>query len=338
MIGVVSDLRFMDHETGGYHPESPLRTHYLHTLFAGEDPGIMLVQPVASPVDDIVLNHGRTYIESIARTAERGSMVNLDPDTVCCPESYEVSLLAVGSLISLCRMALDREIDAGFACVRPPGHHARKDRAMGFCLFNNVAIAASKAIRSFGVERVAIVDFDVHHGNGTQESFYADNRVLYFSTHQYPFYPGTGALSETGTGEGTGYTVNCPLGGGKGDGHFLAVYRHILQPIIEDFEPGLVLVSAGFDAHAMDPIGGMRLSSDGFAAIAAIIQEAARNTDAPVVYSLEGGYHLGALKESVSRVMDVLKGTDTPSIEPLPFPELENFIRIHGRVWPLAMR
>ncbi len=338
MIGVVSDLRFMDHETGGYHPESPLRAQCLHTLFIREDPGIVLVQPSVSPVEDIALNHGRGYIESIARAAGRESAVNLDPDTVCCPDSYEVSLQAAGSLISLCRMALDRGIDAGFACVRPPGHHARKDRAMGFCLFNNVAIAASKAVRSFGVERVVIVDFDVHHGNGTQESFYADNRVLYFSTHQYPFYPGTGALSETGTGEGAGYTVNCPLSGGMNDGNFLAVYRHILQPIIEEYEPGLVLVSAGFDAHAMDPIGGMQLSSDGFAAIAAVIQEAAKNVGAPVVYSLEGGYHLGALKESVSRVMDMLKGTATPSIEPLPFPGLEKFIRVHGQIWPLAMR
>jgi acetoin utilization deacetylase AcuC-like enzyme len=326
----------MDHDTGGYHPESPLRIQYLHTLFTVEDPLIMLMDPAAAAVEDILLNHSRRYIDSIARTADAGAFVDLDPDTVCCPDSYDVSLFAAGSLIHLTRAALDREIDSGFAFVRPPGHHARKERAMGFCVFNNIAVAAYKAIESFGVEKVAIVDFDIHHGNGTQESFYSDNRVLYFSTHQYPFYPGTGSLSETGAGEGTGYTVNCPMSGGKKDGHYLSVYRYVLQPVIEAFEPDLVLVSAGFDAHAMDPIGGMQLSSRGFAAIAAVIQASARNVGAPVVYSLEGGYDLCALKESASQVIDVLKGAPPPDIEPLAFHELDNFIRIHGSIWPLT--
>ena len=338
MIGVVSDPRFMDHDTGGYHPESPMRIQYLHTLFARPDSGIMLTEPVCSTIEDILLNHGRSYIDSIARTADSDAYTDLDPDTTCSRDSYIVSLLAAGSVVRLTEMALDHRISAGFACVRPPGHHARKDQAMGFCLFNNVAIAAHKAIHSLGAEKVAIVDFDVHHGNGTQESFYSDSRVLYFSTHQYPFYPGTGALSETGAGQGAGYTLNCPMRGGKRDGHYLAVYRYILQPVIESFEPDLILVSAGFDAHAMDPIGGMQLSSNGFAAIAAVIQEAARDAGAPVVYSLEGGYNLAALKDSASRVIHVLKGEPAPDIEPLAFPELENFIRIHGSMWPLTLR
>jgi len=329
----------MKHDTGGYHPESPLRIQYLHTLFAPKnDPGILILDPVPASVEDIELNHGRAYIGMVSRTASSESYVDLDPDTVCCPDSYHTALLAAGSLVELTRMALAGEIETGLACVRPPGHHARKNDAMGFCLFNNVAIAAAKAIQSFGVKRVAIIDFDVHHGNGTQESFYARDDVLYFSTHQYPFYPGTGAASETGAGEGKGYTVNCPMRGGKGDGQYAAVYSYILKPVIETFEPDLILVSAGFDAHAMDPIGGMQLSSRGFAAITSIIQDSAQEVGAPVVYALEGGYNLNALKESASCVIGALKGERAPAIDPLYFTELDTFINTHAQMWPLALR
>ncbi|HOI07569.1 MAG TPA: histone deacetylase [Deltaproteobacteria bacterium] len=326
----------MNHDTGSHHPESPMRIHYVHTLFAPrEDPLLRLIEPVRASVDDVLLNHGRRHIDRIARASSAGTLVDLDPDTVCCPESYDTALLAAGSLVELVRMALGREIDTGFASVRPPGHHARTDEAMGFCLFNNVAIAARKAIACFGARKVAIIDFDVHHGNGTQESFYSDSSVLYFSTHQYPFYPGTGHVSETGSGEGTGHTVNCPLRGGKGDGEYLAVYRFVLAPLLESYEPDLVIVSAGFDAHARDPIGGMRVTSRGFAAITAAIQEAAHAVGAPTVYALEGGYNLGALKESVSCMVEVLKGAPGPEIEPATFPELDVIIREHARMWPL---
>ncbi|MFY9399357.1 MAG: histone deacetylase [Desulfomonilia bacterium] len=337
MVGVVSDLRFMDHETGGCHPESPMRIQYLHTLFVREDPLVRLVDPVALSLEDALLIHDGGYLDSLARASASAGITSLDPDTVCSEDSYEVSLLAAGSLVKLTRLALEREIDSGFACVRPPGHHARRDCAMGFCLLNNAAICARKAIGSFGLERVAVIDFDIHHGNGTQESFYSDSRVLYFSSHQYPFYPGTGALHETGTGEGEGYTVNCPMSPGKEDGHYLALYRWVLLPILEEFEPELILVSAGFDPHAMDPIGGMKLSSAGFAAIAAVIREAALGVGAPAVYCLEGGYSLPALRESVSMVMDILKGGPAPEIEPLAFEELEGFVRTHGRTWPLSL-
>jgi acetoin utilization deacetylase AcuC-like enzyme len=338
MIGIVSDTLFMNHDTGSYHPESPLRIQYLHTLIAqNDDSHLKLVHPVLASIEDIMLNHARNYIEMISRTSRSSSMVDLDPDTVCSPESYEVALCAAGSLNELTRLALEGEIDSGFAIVRPPGHHARREDAMGFCLFNNVAIAARKAIRDFGIERVAIIDFDVHHGNGTQESFYSDSRVLYFSTHQYPFYPGTGAVSEKGTGEGTGFTVNCPMRGGKNDGHYMAAYLYILKPLIEAFEPGLILVSAGFDAHADDPIGGMHLSSECFGAIAAVIREAAEEAGVPVVYSLEGGYNFHALKDSVHHVMRALKGEPAPVIEPTPFPEMESVIKAHAATWPLAL-
>lgn len=335
MIGVVSDPLFMNHETGSYHPETPMRIHYIHTVFNGKDPGIVMVDPVQASPEDIMLNHEQYYVDHVLRSCSAKSLVDLDPDTVCSEDSYSVALYAAGSVIRLVQMALAGEIDAGFASVRPPGHHATADEAMGFCLFNNVAIAARKAIRFFGVDKVLIIDFDVHHGNGTQESFYSSTSVLYFSMHQYPFYPGTGRLSETGASGAEGYTVNCPLRGGKNDGQYVAVFRSLLVPIIEAFSPNLILVSAGFDAHAMDPIGGMQLSSKGFASLAGIIRGAAHKVHSPVVYALEGGYNLDALQDSVRAVIDVIKGGEPPKIEATPWPELDEVIKAHSLYWPI---
>ncbi len=335
MIGVVSDPLFMNHETGSYHPETPMRIHYIHTVFNGKEPGIVMVDPVQASPEDIMLNHEQYYVDHVLRSCTTKSLVDLDPDTVCSEDSYSVALYAAGSLIRLVQMALAGEIDAGFASVRPPGHHATADEAMGFCLFNNVAIAARKAIRFFGVDKVLIIDFDVHHGNGTQESFYGSTSVLYFSTHQYPFYPGTGRLSETGAPGAEGYTVNCPLRGGKNDGQYVAVFRSLLVPIIEAFMPNLILVSAGFDAHAMDPIGGMQLSTKGFASLAGIIRGAAHKVHSPVVYVLEGGYNLDALRDSVRAVIDVIKGGEPPKIEATPWPELDEVIKAHSLYWPI---
>ena len=336
MVGIVSDpALFMSHDTGGYHPEAPLRVQYIHTIFSGKDPDILMVEPVQATIDDLRLNHSRSHIERVKRSSVPGRMVDLDPDTVSSEDSYDTALYAAGSLTRLVQMALDKEIASGFAAVRPPGHHATEDDAMGFCLFNNVAVAAWKAIRGFGVKKVLIVDFDVHHGNGTQDSFYGSRDVLYFSSHQYPFYPGTGRLHETGSRGAEGYTVNCPLRGGKHDGEFMAVYRRVLVPVIESFDPGIILVSAGFDAHAADPIGGMQVSTNGFAALAALIMEAAGRIESPVVYALEGGYNLNALRESVKAIVDVMKGGPAPRIEETPFHELDEIIGVHSRYWPL---
>ena len=332
MIGVVSDPTFMDHNTGSYHPETPIRIQYLHGLFTTKDPHIMMVDPVSADVDDIQRNHQSSYIERVRRLCETGSGY-LDPDTAYSELSYTTALLAAGSLNRLCEMALNGQIDAGFAFIRPPGHHAVFEKAMGFCIFNNVAIAARKARAEFGVKKVLIVDFDVHHGNGTQDSFYHDESVLYFSTHQYPFYPGTGAISEIGAGKGEGLTVNCPLSYGKTDGQYMGVYRHVLVPVIHAFQPGLILVSAGFDAHNQDPIGGMRLSSQCYGSIAGLIRDAARELGIPVVYTLEGGYNLEAQRDSVKEVIAVLKGGAPPNIEPETWPELDRLVEAHGRVW-----
>lgn len=334
MIGVVSDLTFMDHDTGSYHPETPLRIQYLHALFAQPDPAIQMVAPIPAERDDILLNHERAYIDLVRRSCENGSGY-LDPDTAYSEESYATALLAAGSLIKLCEMAIRKEITSGFALIRPPGHHAEFDRAMGFCIFNNVAIAARKAQEAFGIAKVMIIDFDVHHGNGTQDSFYRDDSVVYFSTHQYPFYPGTGSLKETGAARGEGFTVNCPLSYGKTDGQYIAIYRYVLAPIIREFKPGLILVSAGFDAHNLDPIGGMRLSSACYGAIAGIIREAADAIGAPVVYTLEGGYSLEAQRESTQQVIAVLKGAAAPDIIPEDWAELDVIRQAHTAIWPL---
>ncbi len=335
MVGIVSDPLFMNHDTGGYHPESPMRIHSIHTVFSGKDPDLLVVDPVPADIQDVMLNHGKAHVERIKRSSMAGRLVDLDPDTVCSEDSYETALYAAGSLIRLVQMAIGGEISSGFASVRPPGHHATKDDAMGFCLFNNVAIAARKAIECFHIQKVLIVDFDVHHGNGTQDSFYGSREVLYFSSHQHPFYPGTGRLNETGSGRAEGYTVNCPLRAGTKDSEFLAVYQHVLVPIIESYRPGLILVSAGFDAHAMDPIGGMSVSSKGFAALTALIMEAATKVGSPVVYTLEGGYNLDALRDSVSAVVDVMKGGPAPKIEQTPFHGLDEIMGTHSRFWPL---
>jgi len=335
MVGIVSDPLFMNHDTGGYHPEAPMRIHYIHTIFSGKDRDILLVDPVSATEDDIRLNHGSAHVDRVRHASVPGRLVDLDPDTVSCEDSYETALYAAGSVIRLAQMALGTEISSGFACVRPPGHHATPDESMCFCLFNNVAIAARKAIRNLGVKKVLIADFDVHHGNGTQDSFYGSRDVLYFSSHQYPFYPGTGRLHETGSRGAEGFTVNCPLGGGRHDGEYLAVYNRVLVPIIESFEPGLILVSAGFDAHSMDPIGGMRVSTGGFAALAALIMDAARRVNSPVVYALEGGYNFDALRDSVKAVLDVMKGGSAPAIEQTPCAELDEIVGTHARYWPL---
>ncbi|HVN71809.1 MAG TPA: histone deacetylase, partial [Desulfomonilia bacterium] len=299
MIGIVSDPLFMNHDTGGYHPEAPMRIHYIHTLFSRKDPEIAIIDPTPASIEDLMLNHERSYIDSVRHTCASKGYVDLDPDTVCSEDSYETALYAAGSVINLVEMALTGEIDGAFASIRPPGHHAVSNEAMGFCLFNNVAIAARKAIKTFGVKKVMIIDFDVHHGNGTQDSFYGSKDVLYFSSHQSPFYPGSGRLHETGAKGAEGYTINCPLRGGKGDGEMVALYRRIMVPVVHTFQPGLILVSAGFDAHAMDPIGGMEISSKGFGALAALIRDAADKVNAPVVYALEGGYNFDALRDSV---------------------------------------
>jgi acetoin utilization deacetylase AcuC-like enzyme len=231
----------------------------------------------------------------------------LDADTFTSPESYEVALLAAGAAVQAAEHALDTR-DAAFALVRPPGHHAERDRAMGFCFYNNVAVAAAGAIAR-GTSRVAVIDIDVHHGNGTQWSFYDDASVLYISSHQYPFYPGTGAASDVGHGDGQGFTVNIPLPAGSTDADYVLVYRALVVPILEQFAPELTLISAGFDAHEADPLAAMRMSAAGYAELVSMLKSSAVRSGV-VAAVTEGGYDLPALRECLDASLAVLDGKD----------------------------
>ena len=256
---------------------------------------------------EITRIHGADYLTSIKETA--GRAMALDPDTFTSPGTFSAAYLAAGAAVT----AVEHVLDGGpgtraLALVRPPGHHAERNRAMGFCLFNNIAIAASSA-RARGLRRVAIVDYDVHHGNGTQWSFYDDPSVLFISSHQFPYYPGTGAAGDVGTGPGAGFTINLPLSAGATDADYELVYTKLALPILKQFRPELILISAGFDAHMNDPLAGMRLTSPYFghltAAIAAVADECCAGR---LVAVTEGGYDLAALAESLRASIRALEG------------------------------
>jgi acetoin utilization deacetylase AcuC-like enzyme len=252
--------------------------------------------------EELSLAHTPEYVAAIASTVGRSLM--LDPDTFTMADSYHVACHAAGASLDLVDRVVAHEFHNGFAAVRPPGHHAERDRAMGFCLFNNAAIAAAYALRHHRMERVLIVDWDVHHGNGTQEIFWNDPRVLYVSLHQFPFYPGTGRFDEVGDGDGRGFTVNIPLPRGCGDDEWTAAFRRVVEPIAHAFKPQLVLVSAGFDAHAKDPLGGMRVTETGFASMAdSVLSIAREHAGGKLIALLEGGYDIGALSASVETVL-----------------------------------
>ena len=306
-----------DSSNGAGHPESPERLRAIDRRLASFALRDRLVELPARDArfEELARVHAPEYIRSIERTRERPFTV-LDPDTGATSESYGAALRAAGGVLAAVDAVLDGRLQGAFALVRPPGHHAEKDRAMGFCLFNNIAVAAACASSSRGLERVLIVDWDVHHGNGTMHAFYDRPEVLYFSIHQYPHYPGTGSAGEIGVGPGAGYTVNVPLPGGQGDSEYLAVFHQVLLPVAVEFSPQLILVSAGFDAHRDDPLADMQLSTEGFAGLTAVLLSlAGRCCPGRVVFALEGGYHLQALGEGVLCVLSALLA-EQPSAPP----------------------
>jgi acetoin utilization deacetylase AcuC-like enzyme len=253
--------------------------------------------------DELERVHTDAHVRLISSTAGRAVM--LDPDTFTSPESAEIARLAAGTAVEAAHLAFERG-EAALVLVRPPGHHAERDSAMGFCLYNNVAVAAA-AVRAAGAARVAIVDFDVHHGNGTQAIFYEDPAVFYASSHQSPFYPGTGASAETGAGPGLGTTLNVPLAAGTRNEGFLQAYRESLLPAVEAFRPDMLLVSAGFDAHERDPIAGMKMTTEGFEDLMTLIRGTAdRVCGGRSMWIVEGGYHLGALRGCLDAAIRVL--------------------------------
>ena len=319
---LISSDRFAEHQTPPGHPERPERAQVMDGVAARwRGRGGEVVAPREATREQLARVHDADYLRRISETA--GRAVALDPDTYTSPESYEIALCAAGAVVD----AVEHVMAGGagmhrqaLALVRPPGHHAERDRAMGFCLLNNVAIGAAHA-RTLGARRVAIVDYDVHHGNGTQHIFDADPHVLYVSAHQYPYYPGTGAAGETGEGEGAGATVNLPIEGGATDEDYRVVFGDVVLPVLRQFAPDLLLVSAGFDAHERDPLAGMRLTTGAFGAMTQELRTVADECcDGRMALVTEGGYDLRALAASLDAVVDVLAGPRAPAAWPAPGP------------------
>ncbi|WP_447979642.1 histone deacetylase family protein [Candidatus Nitrospira bockiana] len=295
---------FLEHDMGVGHPESPARLRAIVSRL--QDNGLVerLVPIQAVPVADewILRVHAPSYLEMLKRRAPTIGRVSLDPDTSLSPGSLPAAYLAAGGALAAADAIMAGGVQHAFCAVRPPGHHAEHNRAMGFCLFNNVAITARYLQHRYRLSRILVVDWDVHHGNGTQHTFYDDPSVLFFSTHQYPHYPGTGLASETGEGRAKGFTINVPMRAGAGDDAYLEVFRTVLQPAAARFRPEFVIVSAGFDAHRDDPLAGMALTEDGYGELTRLVADLAkRHCGGRLVSCLEGGYHLPALATSVER-------------------------------------
>jgi acetoin utilization deacetylase AcuC-like enzyme len=307
--GFVYDEAFLRHVTGPGHPERPERlTAIVERLKRnGLRDGLLSVPPAADPLRWIETVHSAQYVARVKRSCEQGLPWLDSADTPICTASYDAAVAAVAGVLGAVDAVAEGRARNAFCAVRPPGHHARADRAMGFCLFNNVAVAARYVQKKHGLGKVLIADWDVHHGNGTQEAFYGDASVLYFSVHQHPFYPFTGTEQEKGAGEGAGLTINVPLPAGSGDAELVRAFEDQLKPAALAFRPDFVLVSAGFDGHEGDPIGGMRLTAGGYAALTRVVKEIAETCcNGRLVSVLEGGYNVEALAESVEAHIRVL--------------------------------
>ena len=308
-VGFVYDPIYLKHDTG-QHVENARRLEAIisHLEQTGLKQQLTPIKPRPATVEELSLVHHEQYISYIREVAQKGGGW-LDADTVMSPNSYDAALYATGGVIEATEAVMNGEVASAFALIRPPGHHATPQRAMGFCLFNNVAVATKYALARYGLERILIIDFDVHHGNGTQEAFYDNPQVLYVSTHLYPFYPGTGGIDETGSGEAEGTTINIPLPSGCGDAEYEQVFAQIAAPAAKRFKPQLILASAGYDPHWTDELALMQVSVSGFARVVKIVKELADELcNGRLVFSLEGGYNLAALAASVKATFDVLLG------------------------------
>lgn len=337
----------MGHVTQPGHPESPARLEAIYAMLQGADMAGRFeeMSPRRATKAEIALNHARAYIERIAAT-EGKPPLSLDPDTGTSEGSWVAAAHAVGAVLDGIDMILSGMADNGFALVRPPGHHAENSHAMGFCLFNNTAIGARYLLEMHKMKRVLVLDWDIHHGNGTQHSFYASPQVLYVSTHQYPYYPGTGAFEETGENAGRGFTVNVPLSGGQGDSDYACILNEILVPLAVEYQPEFVLVSAGFDIYQHDPLGTMDVTPQGFYAMTRIIRQLADNVcGGRLLFVLEGGYHVQGIAESVRQTLLALSDScglpvRTPAVSfedcrilPATRTSIEKVKKLHSSTW-----
>jgi len=314
-VAVVEDPRFRDHCAPRGHPESPERLAEVHDAIGKRAGELEFLRARPAEDEEILRVHRPSHLARIAEAA-RHAPAHLDPDTYLSPGSLEVARLAAGGAIDLARAVARGDAAAGFAAIRPPGHHAEADRAMGFCLFNNVAVAARALQTEQGIEKILILDWDVHHGNGTQHLFEDDPSILYLSTHQFPYYPGTGDANEAGRGPGLGATVNVPLPAGCGDLEYVGALRRILVPVAARFQPQIVLVSCGFDAHRADPLASMELTGEGFAQMTRVLRVLAESwCGGRLVLLLEGGYSATGLREGTGAVLDEILA---PEARPIP--------------------
>jgi acetoin utilization deacetylase AcuC-like enzyme len=339
---VVEDPRYLEHAGPRGHPERPERLVAVGEAIAERAGSLTRLAARPAEDDEILRVHGPGLLARVAE-ATRRAPAHLDPDTYVSPRSLEVARLAAGATLDLARVVARGSARGGLAAVRPPGHHAEAGRSMGFCLFNNVAIAARALQAEEHVERILIVDWDVHHGNGTQEVFEDDPSVLYFSAHQWPYYPGTGDFGEIGRGRGEGATVNVPLPAGCGDDEWIGVFQRVLVPVAHDFRPELILVSCGFDAHADDPLASMDVSERGYHALASIVRTLADSLcEGRVAFVLEGGYASSGLREGTRAVLDVIVAEQAPPPPPIVDAPAGSVLRrvveraaaVHGRRHP----
>jgi acetoin utilization deacetylase AcuC-like enzyme len=341
--GVVWSPAFLAHVTDEGHPEHPRRLHRLYQDL--QDPAVngrfTSIHPPAATDEEILLVHSPAYLGQVKATATVESAA-LSADTLTCDRSYQVAAMAVGGTIEAARQVVAGTLSHALVLARPPGHHAERNRAMGYCIFNNVAIGAMAARTEMGLGRVMVVDWDLHHGNGTQHMFERDPSVFFFSSHQFPHYPGTGHLTETGMGPGEGTTMNVPLRRGWGDGEYAALYQRLLIPVARAFKPELILVSAGFDIHADDPLGGMKVTPAGFAGLTRLLLDVARQTcSGRVVFCLEGGYNADALADSALAMIDELTGRTTTDVDAMASradpgrlnATVDRCIHTHRRFW-----
>jgi acetoin utilization deacetylase AcuC-like enzyme len=339
---VVTARDYTKHFAGRIHPERPERIQVINEMaHALRRAGLQHLAPRAATPEEIAMCHDPEYIDFMRRTATVDRF-DFDADTHTSRDSYQTAMLAAGGVLTAVEAVMDNAADNGFALVRPPGHHALPDRAMGFCFFNNVAIAANWLLKSRGLNRVMIIDWDVHHGNGTQEMFYGSGQVLYASIHQYPHYPGTGALQELGAGEGQGYNLNVPMPADFGDDEYLRVFDDLILPVGRKFKPEFILISSGFDCHWRDPLAQMRVTEDGFAAMTRRVKQlAAECCDNRMVATLEGGYDLEALANSTRAVIEEMgRFPDEPVHRAREgagvMPIIERAARSVGRFWDLV--
>jgi acetoin utilization deacetylase AcuC-like enzyme len=305
----------LEHETGPGHPERPDRIRAIEAeLERRAWLGWERRESPAAELERLLAVHTRSHIEAVRELSARSGAFDLDTPTSA--GSYEAALHAAGGACSLVEALMREEAPTGFSVARPPGHHAGRARAMGFCLFNNVAVGARHALDSLGAERVLVVDPDVHHGNGTNEIFHDSREVLFASIHQWPFYPGTGALEDVGEGRGEGFSLNLPVPARTGGDTFLSLLEHIVAPAAREFRPDLVLLSAGYDAHREDPVGGCLLTNEDYGELARVVRSLGKELGAPVGAVLEGGYALGALAASVAATMEALADGGEPRSVP----------------------